>query len=236
MLAILSIFAIVPSSWAANENVLVFGATGSLGSKIVEELVASDRQVTAFVRPESTRERLAALDINYAVGDLMNADEVLAAISQAKFDVIVDASAKRDNIDKNFYNVAMQNIVDAAGKHNVGQIIINSSVFPDTGDSTTSDYKVPEGKVAIYAQIRREKEQAESIVINSGINYTIIRNYLLEYDSVPATGRGELTRDLNALGKITRPDLARLVVSCVGNQDCLNATFNALDPTDPIVQ
>ena len=234
LVGLIALCATAQDTRAADENVLVFGATGSLGSMIVEQLLASGREVTAFVRPSSNRERLADMDVAYAVGDLKNADEVLAAASQAKFDVIIDASAKRDHIDDEFYNIAMRNMVEAAQKQNIKQIIINSSVFPESSEDKLPDYQVADEKKDMYAQIKREKIEAEEILIESGIAYTIIRNYLLSLkadDAMPATGRGELTRDLTALGKIARPDLARLVVSCVGNQDCLNVTFNALDPS-----
>jgi len=73
---------------------LVFGATGSTGRRVLEHALARGLAVHAFVRnaarlPEALRPRLAGV----VVGDLNDSAAVAAAVRSVRPDVIVDASS-----------------------------------------------------------------------------------------------------------------------------------------------
>lgn len=61
-------------------KVLVTGATGHLGTNIVRRLVASGRDVKALIRASSPLEGFAGMDIETAVGDLLDAASLAAAM------------------------------------------------------------------------------------------------------------------------------------------------------------
>lgn len=214
------------------KNVLVFGASGALGAMYVQALVASNMNVTAFVRSTSNRYRLEHLDIDYVVGDLLEAETVAAAISKGKFDVVIDTSTGHGVPE--YFLKSMQNIVSASKAGGVKHIIINSSAFPDLED-------LPVGVTSKSSQEAMKKKEedkaiAERVVIDSGITYTVIRNYMLEFNGSPATGRASLTEDLSVLGRISRQDLASIGTMCIGNPRCANKVFNALDFGLPVPQ
>jgi dihydroflavonol-4-reductase len=73
-------------------KILITGATGFLGSHLCRRLAAEGHQVRAFCRPASDRSRLQDLAIEFAVGDLTDAESVIAAVSGC--DAAVHAGAQ----------------------------------------------------------------------------------------------------------------------------------------------
>jgi uncharacterized protein YbjT (DUF2867 family) len=217
------------SAAALADGVLIFGATGQLGAPHVQMLVTSGETVTAFVRPTSTRERLDGVDIQYAIGDLMDADSVRAAMELVKPRIVIDTSARREGSaggKERFYAPAMQNIVDAAKVNGVEQIIIHSSV----GVRGSAEELLRE----TYGYDTRspnmlDKGAAEVILEESGVPYTIIRNGVLDYEPAAPTGQAYLSDNMDAFGRITRTDLAALAVGCIDNPECINRIYHAQD-------
>jgi uncharacterized protein YbjT (DUF2867 family) len=75
----------------------------------------------------------------------------------------------------------------------------------------------------------RDQGVGESLIAGSGVPYTIIRNTRLYPSATPATGKAELTTDQTVILPMTRADLARLTLQCLGNADCLNKTYHVRD-------
>ena len=217
------------SAAALADGVLVFGATGQLGAPHVRMLLDRGETVTAFVRPSSTRSRLQGLDVNYAIGDLMDAESVMAAVAQAKPRVVIDTSARRGDqmrAEKPFYAQAMQNITDAAKAHGEKLVIIHSSV--GVRGSAEKLLREQFGFDTMSANIR-DKGEAEIYLENSGVGYTIIRNGLLEFEPAEPTGKAYLSDDMDAFGRVTRTDLAGLSLDCMDNPDCMGKIYHAMD-------
>ena len=61
-------FDLTPPDVVGSMHVLVFGATGKLGTEIVQDLVEQGDKVTAFVRESSDRSELEALGVDFAGG------------------------------------------------------------------------------------------------------------------------------------------------------------------------
>ncbi|HPF27032.1 MAG TPA: NAD(P)H-binding protein [Steroidobacteraceae bacterium] len=202
------------------DGVLVFGGTGRLGSEIVGALLVADERVTVFVRPESDRRRLQGKDVRYVVGDLLDAASVTAAFRAVRPRVAIDASALYDRK----HEPAIRNIVAGALANGSAQVIHHGSV--GAGDNMKL---FPAIDFTELAAILHDKGRAEELLIGSGLNYTIIRNGMLENDDAKSTGQARLTEDLSALGRITRRDLAALTLQCVDSPRCRNRVLHALD-------
>lgn len=220
---------IITSSHVEAEGVLVFGASGQLGAPHVRMLVEQGEAVTAFVRPTSDRKSLEGLDIHYAIGDLMDAESVLAAMTEFEPRVVIDTSARRGGMmtrEQPFYAEAMRNIVNAAKATGVKQVIIHSSV-----GVRGSAKKLLEEQFGYDTESQniRDKGEAEIYLENSGVGYTIIRNGLLDFEPAKPTGNGYLVENMNAFGRITRTDLAALSLDCMDKADCLGKIYHALD-------
>lgn len=72
-----------------------------------------------------------------------------------------------------------------------------------------------------------DKEKAEQYLIESGLNYTIVRPGGLK--SEPATGNGVLTLDTHVAGSICRADVATLVCRCLASDAAQNRVLSAFD-------
>ena len=80
----------------------------------------------------------------------------------------------------------------------------------------------------------QDKGRAEAVLVDSGLNYTIIRNGLIEYDDSLSSGKARLTEDDTVLGRITRVDLADVAMECFRAAHCNGKIFHATDDTQPL--
>lgn len=224
---LLYLLALVAATSVAADNggsdVLVFGGTGRLGAPIVRLLVDAGHPVTVFARPTSKRDRLAGYDVTFLTGDLTDAASVAEAIDGKLFTYVIDASARGASHDT-FYDTAMRGILAAIDVRVVRQFILHGSV--GAGDNMKL---FPNVGFERMRAVMLAKGQAETLLKDSGIPFTIIRNGLVKPDGTPATGTARLTGDESVLGTTTRLDLAALTIQCLGKDECLNRTFHAID-------
>jgi uncharacterized protein YbjT (DUF2867 family) len=207
------------------DGVLVFGGTGRLGSYTVKELLASDEKVIVFSRQNSNRNRLKGLDVTYVVGDLLDQDSVERAFRAVQPRIVIDTSAMYGAS----YEKAAQNIVSGAKLAGVEQIILHGSVGAGENMELFPSISAP-----ALVTVLRDKGRAETVLIDSGLNYTIIRNGLIEYDDSLSSGKARITEDQTILGRITRQDLAAVTMECFDAKWCGNKIFHATDDTQPL--
>jgi uncharacterized protein YbjT (DUF2867 family) len=215
-------FAVQPVPTDGGRNVLVFGATGKLGTEIVQDLREHGDQVTAFVRSSSDRSQLEPLGVNFAVGDVMDPATVQAAFAAGSFDAAIAAIAGLavPGLD----GEGNINVADAAAAAGVQRIILISTV--GAGDSRDAAPLI--SRLAL-SKVLPQKTAAEEHFRASGLDYTIIRPGGLPPGVVP-TGRGILSDDPATMGFIKRPDLARLVVGVLYDDRTIGKTLAAVDP------
>jgi uncharacterized protein YbjT (DUF2867 family) len=199
---------------------LVFGGSGQLGAAVVRLLLARKIPVTVFVRPGSDRSLLAGLDVAYVEGDARNRDDVQRAMA-SRYDVVVNAIARRDRAETGLYDTTQNNITAAARTTGVMQLVFYSSVGVGSSRSIYRD--------ADYERFRstmEERERAEQELIASGVPYTIVRIGRVLPDGA-GSGAGYLSPE-PALGGLTRAELARIAVECIGDSACLNKIYHAI--------
>ena len=215
-------FALQPVPADGGRNVIVFGATGKLGTEIVRDLREHGDQVTAFVRASSDRSQLEPLGVNFAAGDVLDPASVQAAFEAGNFDAAVAtiAGLSVPDLDRQG-NI---NVADAAVAAGVQRVILISTV--GAGDSRDAAPLI--SRLAL-ARILPQKTAAEEHFRASGLSYTIIRPGGLPPGVVP-TGRGILSDDPSTMGFIKRPDLARLVVVVLYDDRTIGKTLAAVDP------
>jgi uncharacterized protein YbjT (DUF2867 family) len=216
-----------PSALAADAGVLVFGGTGRLGSEVVHALVADGQSVTVFARPTSDRSRLDGLAVNYLSGDVLVEEDVAAALRSARFRLVVDALARSES-EVSFYEVSARHIAKWAKETGVQQIILHGAV--GAGESRAV---YPEQSWGRMAELLTAKDAGERHLIDSGVTYTIIRNFIIVAHGTSPTGNARLVADQTVKGNITRKDLAAFTVYCVDNDACANMIFHAIDETLP---
>ncbi len=211
------------------DGILVFGGTGKLGFRIVEQLIrAGETDVTVFARPTSDLARLEGLDVSYVVGDATDDADVEAALKSANFRIVINAmSNPRSTGNFTFFQDTMKTIVKWSKETNVGRIILHSST--GAGDSKI----ILRADVPEATRIRfLDKEIAENELVASGLDYTILRNYSIIPEPTVPTDEAFLTEDHTVGGRIGRADIAKLTLYCLDSYLCKNKTLHVSSPVE----
>jgi uncharacterized protein YbjT (DUF2867 family) len=114
------------------KKVVVAGATGYLGGKIVNELMKQGADVTAMVRASSNRSNLEKMGVkNFVTGDMMNKGSLKEALSpEHGFDAIVASAAgytKHSKGDSNETDtIGYKNLVDATREAGIPRFVLIS--------------------------------------------------------------------------------------------------------------
>jgi uncharacterized protein YbjT (DUF2867 family) len=144
-------------------KVLVTGATGFIGPKVVHALRAQDRDVRALVRRPAHATQLAAWGVELATGDLTDPASLSAALEGCTH--VVHLVAILTGRPADFQRVMTQgtkDLVAAAKAAGVERFVLMSAL----GTSEASKDTVP-----YYAAKWAEERE----VISSGLEYTIFR-------------------------------------------------------------
>jgi uncharacterized protein YbjT (DUF2867 family) len=194
------------------ENILIAGANGTTGKKIVNLLKSSQYfNPVAMIRKEEQASQFRNEDIDVVIADLekdlshtlKNIDKVVfAAGSGGKKVIEVDQEgAKR--------------LIDVSKMANIKKFVMLSSMGADQPD-----------KAEDLKEYLKAKHNADEHLKSSGLNYTIVRPGALTNNN--GTGRIKLDKSLNAEGEISRSDVAETLVRSLNDDIANKATFEIL--------
>lgn len=145
--------------------VFVAGATGYLGTEICRRLISRGATVRGLVRATSDPARVQALKdlgVRTVVGDLKESDS-LAHLLRGVQSVISTATSTRSRSDGDGIES-----VDAEGQLN----LIREAIKADIGRFVLVSYT---GNIRSDDPLTRAKRNAERLLIDSGMTYTILR-------------------------------------------------------------
>ncbi|MGB8687635.1 MAG: SDR family oxidoreductase [Microcoleus sp.] len=204
-------------------HIFLAGASRGVGLEIAKCLTEQQMQVTALLRSPETSPELAAMGIKVALGDALDADAVLAAMTGGEpiYAVISTIGGLPKDGERADY-LGNKNLIDAAVKAGVQKFILVSSI----GSGNSAAALQPQ-VLETLGPVLIEKEKAENHLIASGMIYTVIRPGGLK--SEPATSNGILTEDCRVAGTIHRADVAQLVCQCLVSDVANNKVLSAVD-------
>lgn len=187
-------------------NVIIFGATGSIGRIATRRMLDDGHAVTAFARNP------AALDIEHPrlvlrAGDVMDPRSTSAAI--AGMDAVVvtlGAGASRSSLVR---SAGTMNVIRAMHEHGVRRLICQSTLGAHESWANLDFFWKRIMFGLLLRPVHKDHELQESLVRASGLDWTIVRPSA--FTDTPATGRykegfsaGERALSL----KISRADIA----------------------------
>lgn len=201
-------------------KILLTGATGFVGSNILEELVKNNYKVRCLVR-----KNIKLKNCETVKGDIANYNSLLKAMKDC--DVVINLvgiikEIKRKNINfETIHFLGSKNLIDVAKKFHVKQFIQMSAL--GTRKNAKSRY-------------HKTKYQAERYLINSGLKYTIFR---------PSIMFGKQDKSINLFTKIIKifhifpifgsgdykwqpiyvKDVAKIFVKAINYKKCYNKIF-----------
>ena len=150
------------------KTLLVTGANGHLGANTVRALLDHGHEVVAFVRPSADLRGLAGLDIQYARGDVLDRDSLVAAAGGVE--AIIHSAAVFAYWSKDPEQVlrtglaGVENVFAAAAQNGVRRIIYTSSTyaigFSDDIDRPRGVDQWNQDTHSLYAINKTRSEQA----------------------------------------------------------------------------
>lgn len=161
------------------KKVLITGATGFLGSRLIEKLAHNDQwKITATGRKLKAHNTIEAPNIKYILGDLEN-NEFVESIMDG-IDIVVHAAALSAQMGKynDFYKANVQatkNIIQAGNGNNIEKIIFISTPSVYFQMKHQLDLKEDDDLPKPINNYAKTKLEAERIVQLSDIPHIIIR-------------------------------------------------------------
>ncbi len=190
-------------------NVIVFGATGTVGRLAVEDLLKAGHTVAAFARsPQNLN--LSDPKLRLVAGDAMKLSDVTDAVAGQEA-VVVTLGAGMSRKSK-IRSQGTMNVIKAMQTHGVRRLIAQSTLGARDSWPTLNFWWKRVMFGALLAPVFRDHELQEQLVEASGLDWTIVRPGAFTdkateravIEDVPNTARG---LDL----KIARSELARFL-------------------------
>lgn len=151
-------------------NVLVIGATGSVGRLVVAEALAKGHKVRALVRNLSRADRLPGVDI--AVGDVTKPDTLRQALDDIDAVVLsVNADGQGKEAAEAVYYRGVRDLLNLIGRRRVRIALM-----------TTIGVTERRGSYNRSNEGHDWKRRAERLLRQSGFDYTIIRPGWFDYN------------------------------------------------------
>ncbi len=205
------------------QSILIAGASRGVGREIAKILTDKNNSVVALLRTADTRGELEELGAKIVIGDAIDYADVQAAIARyPDIGTIISTIGGVPQDGQRADYLGNKHLIDAAKNAGISRFVLISSL----GAGATKDAIPPQAYQSLVA-VLAEKERAENHLIESGLNYTIVRPGGLK--SSPATGNGILTTATNVAGSIHRADVAILVCNCLNSVSAQNQTLSAFD-------
>lgn len=171
-------------------RVLVTGATGFIGRYLVKRLVEEDHEVICLVRKTSKIDFLKKLEVEFVVGDILNAREVDNLFLKEKPEAVFHCAAKvlgKDESELLAVNAeSTRNICRACYNFNVRRLIYLSSISVINGnqDMMLTDDLSYKSRDA-YGKSKIEAERLAIEFRKKGLKLSIIRPCMVYGEGEP---------------------------------------------------
>jgi len=194
-------------------QILVTGATGNLGSAVIETLLKNipAQNIYALVREEEKISEIKAKGINVFQGDYDNVSALKSAMANVDTVLLISAGDQGDRMQQH------RNVIDAAKKSGVENIAYTSRAMRN--------------REILAHQLMEEHFLTEDYIKASGLNYTIFRNTLY-MDVLPIfVGKQVFEKGIfqpAGDGKVAfalRKEMGEAMANVMSNEACENKTY-----------
>lgn len=214
--------ATVPGHAESDDAVFILGGTRGTGLEIVRQLETKGRSVTVLVRESSNLEGLKQTSASLVTGDALDKASIDRAMATGRFSAAISTLSGTETGGYVVDSIGNINGIKAAGEAGIERFILISSI--GVGDSEGA---LPPAVVKALEITFREKGKAEDYLVESGLNFTIVRPGGLTNKG--ASGKGILIEDPTAGGIISRAELARLIVASLEDESTDRKTLSAVE-------
>ena len=189
-------------------RITVFGATGGTGNQVVQQALEAGHEVTAFVR-DASRLTIQNEHLSIVTGDAFDADRVAQAVHGQ--DAVVCALGSGNDLKKTTVRTTgTENIINGMQTHDVKRLMVVTAM--GVGESWDDLSLMNKFFFAVLLRsTRADHESQETVVKESGLDWTIIRPSGLT--DQPQTGEYDVGERISAnTSQISRADVAALIL------------------------
>ncbi|RBW50124.1 SDR family oxidoreductase [Marinobacter sp. F3R11] len=206
-------------------HVFIAGSNGQIGQHLLREMADSDHEARALIRHPDQGPELQQLGATETVlGDLEK--DCSEAMRGCDAVIFAAGSGPHTGPDKTIdvdQDGAIR-LIDSASAMGIKRFIIVSSM--GAGEPQNG----PE-KLRHYLQA---KHNADEHLINSGLNYTVVRPGQLTNDE--GTGKVAVSAEHESVGRISRQDVARVLLATLDTSTTTNRVFDVVSGDVPIAE
>lgn len=207
--------------------ILLIGASGFIGTELVNELTLQGKEVKLLIRNPSHARHLKGIVTTFVQGDILDKNSILYAITDDVTTVVnlvgilKESKWQKGVTFKEAHVKATENVIEACKEKNITRYI-HMSALGANQDSKSEYY--------------RTKFEAQELVRTSALNYTIFKPSVVfgEKDNftklfakvlklapfVVLPGMGQ-----NKMQPLFVKDLAKVMASSIDNEVCFNKTY-----------
>lgn len=185
-------------------KLLIFGATGTIGRRLVDRALSQGHQVTAFARNLSSLNQDHP-DLTCRTGDVLDRDAVADAVAGHDAVLIVLGAGRQGTVR----SAGTRHVIEAMERHGVRRLVCQSTLGVGDSHALLNFF----WKHIMFGLLLREAfadhEAQEALVRQSDLDWTIVRP--AAFTDGPATGaykHGSPLTDTNLTLKISRADVA----------------------------
>jgi len=195
------------------EKVLVAGANGTTGKKIISILKNSDKyEPVAMVRREEQASSFKNEGVKSILADL---EDDISQTTKGMDRVVFTAGSGGKNVVEVDQKGA-EKLIDASRNHGIKKFVMLSSMGANKPEEASE-----------LKEYLKAKHNADEHLKNSGIDYTIVRPGRLTNNE--GKGKIKLDKNLNKSGEISRQDVAETLVGSLEDTIGKNKTFEILE-------
>ncbi|MEP6753592.1 MAG: NAD(P)H-binding protein [Candidatus Dormiibacterota bacterium] len=199
-------------------RVALFGATGFVGSAVLEELLRDGHQVAALVRtpdPAATRPGLTVI-----AGDVGDPAAVARVVSGAEAVISCLGTRRNENQPLDFLASATRNIIGAMKQGQMERLVaISGAGIAIPGERKPFPHNAISALLRLLARdvVAAKQHEFAALKESAGIAWTAVRPTRVV--NGPATDRLRVGVDPGKMGmQVTRGDLARFMVGQLTDQ------------------
>ncbi|MFI5844158.1 NAD(P)-dependent oxidoreductase [Catenuloplanes sp. NPDC051500] len=203
----------------------VLGATGGTGLQLIRQASAAGHDVVAVVRdPSRLPPELPGLTV--VTADVTDPDALGEAVTGR--DAVISAIGPRGRGPTAVCADSAGAAVTAMRRHGVRRLIVvsNSGMHTDGRDGPVTRYVAKPILVRVFAHAYADMQRMEDLVSATDLDWTILRPPMLTDGKHTGRYRTEIGRNVRGGNRISRADLADLILRGLTDPATVRATVS----------